>query len=72
MKPLEPRRIVLEIYGGSWCGQCQFLKFVGVPDELERAPRCGLFAMPLQRAANSHGVLRAGKCVAAENRAKAP
>jgi hypothetical protein len=68
---MKPRRIALDIYAGDWCGPCQFVEFLGVPDQQERVPHCRLFAVRLRRAAvNSAGVLRTGDCVAAENRAR--
>lgn len=68
----KPRRIALDIYAGDWCGECQFLDFVGIPDQAERVPHCRLFAMRLRRTAvrSLVGTMRAGDCVAAENRAK--
>ncbi len=72
MSDPKPRRIALDIFCGDWCGPCQFLEFVGVPDHKDRQPHCRLFLIRLRRAAvNSVGVLRAGDCVAAENLAKA-
>jgi hypothetical protein len=54
--------------GGDWCGQCQFLEFLGVPGEKDRQPHCRLFLKRLRRAAiSSVGILRLGDCVAAEN-----
>lgn len=71
MSELKPRRLALDVFCGDWCGQCQFLEMVGVPDEKNRVPHCRLFALRLRRAAvNSMGVLRAGDCVAAENKGK--
>jgi hypothetical protein len=68
---MTPRRIALDIYCTDWCGQCQFLEFVGIPDRKDRVPNCRLFVIQLRRAAvNSQGVLRCGDCVGAENRAK--
>lgn len=65
------RKLLVCVECGDWCGQCQFLEFVGVPDHKDRVPHCRLFAMRLRRAApSSAGVLRLGECVAAENRAK--
>ena len=72
MAEIKPRRIALEIFCGDWCGQCQFLEFVGVPDRRDREPHCQLFSKRLRRAAaGSNGVLRLGECVAAENKALA-
>jgi hypothetical protein len=71
MTAIKPRRIALDIFCGDWCGQCQFLEFVGIPDQREREPRCQLFSKRLRRSApSSAGILRLGDCVAAENKAK--
>jgi hypothetical protein len=64
------RHLVILANCGDWCGPCQFLEFLGIPDEKQRVPHCRLFVLRLRRAAvNSQGVLRCGECVAAENRA---
>jgi hypothetical protein len=68
---MTSRRIAIDLHCGDWCGPCQFLEFLGVPDKKQRVPHCRLFVLRLRRAAaNSQGVLRCGDCVAAENRAK--
>jgi len=53
MADRKPRRIALDIFCGDWCGPCQFLEFVGVPNNTERQPHCRLFMKPLRRAARA-------------------